>query len=189
MNKKNILLICVSILSIVSCKTAEFGFKTVDISGMIYDFSNRPVQFFDISLGNKYKSSTDINGRFIFHGIPVGNYTIIGSKRGYEIYIDNILVDDNRQIIYIRIPSQKQLLELADEALTANDFTAAEKILERTYQIDHNNFEMLLYFAAVKYRQNDYKKAIFFLEKARQLGSKDIYIEKFLNTLKEKIND
>jgi len=188
MNKKYILLICISIM-LVSCKTAEFGFKTVDISGMIYDFSNRPVPFYNISLGNKYFSSTDINGRFILHKIPEGTYTIIGSKSGYEIYIDEILINDNRQIIYIRIPSQKQLLEMADVALTRNDFTAAEKTLERAFQINHNNIEMLLYFAAVKYRQNDYDRAIFFLEYAQRFDSKDIYINKFLNNLREIKNE
>ena len=35
----------------ISCKTAEFGFKTTDVNGMVYDFSNRPVAYCEISLG------------------------------------------------------------------------------------------------------------------------------------------
>ena len=183
--KKINLIILISIISMLSCKTAEFGYSKFEISGMIYDFSNRPVPFCNISLDNKYNSSTDINGRFIFSGISGDKYTIIAGKKGYEIYIDEIILNDNRQIIYIRIPSQKQLLYLADEALTANDLFSAEKFLDRAYQIDRNNIEMLLYSAAVKYRQNKFEKAIFFLKYAQKLGSKDVYINKFLNILKE----
>ena len=185
MSKRYILMICMSTVLIVSCKTAEFGFKTVDINGMIYDFSNRPIPFFDISLGNKYKSRTDINGRFVLPAVPAGEYAIIGNKKGYETYIDEINVNDSRQIIYIRVPSQKQLLEMADEALAENDFANAEEILGRAFQIDQNSIETLLYFAAVKYRQKDYEKAVSFLEHAQSLGSKDVFIEKFLNALKE----
>ena len=189
MNKKNILLICISVLMAVSCKTAEFGCKIIDISGMIYDFSNRPISFYNVSLGKKYNSATDINGRFIIPKVPAGEYTIVGSKKGYEKYTDEININDSRQIIYIRVPSQKQLLEMADNALTENDFASAEEILQKAYQIDQNNMEMLLYFAAVKYRQNEYEKAIFFLESAQSLGSKDNYIGNFLNMLKEKQNE
>ena len=189
MNKKNILLIFISILFVISCKTAEFGFKTVYINGMIYDFSNRPIPFYNVSLGKKYNSSTDINGRFIIPKVPVGKHVIKGSKGGYEILIDEININDISQIIYIRIPSQKQLLEMADEALTGNNFESAENILERAFQIDQNNIETLLYLAVVKYRQNDYDRAVYFLEYAKKLGSKDIYIEKFLNKLKDRQNE
>ncbi|MCL2243641.1 MAG: carboxypeptidase-like regulatory domain-containing protein [Treponema sp.] len=187
MKNKIILIIIIFLAS--SCKTAEFGYKTVDISGMIYDFSNKPVPFYNISLGKKYKSSTDINGRFIFQKVPAGNYSITGNKLGYETHADEINIIDNRQIIYIRVPSQKQLLDIADEALTRNDLQSAEEMLERAFLIERNNIEMLIYFAAVKYRQNNYERAVFYLENAQKLGSKDIYIEKFLNKIKELQNE
>jgi tetratricopeptide (TPR) repeat protein len=172
-----------------SCKTAEFGFKVIDINGMVYDFSNRPVPNYEVALGRKYKSSTDINGRFTLSRVPIGNYTITGHKSGFEDYSDEVIIKEKGQIIYIRIPSQNQLLNMIDEALTGNNFILAEEMAERAYQIDNNNIEMLFYCAAAAFRQHNYRKAFSYLEAAKNLGSKDLYIEKFLTVLKELQNE
>ena len=179
-----VIIILISLFS-GSCKTAELGFKVIDINGMVYDFSNRPVTNYEIALGRRYKGSTDINGRFTISRVPIGNYTITGQKNGFENYIDKITIKEKGQIIYIRIPSQNQLLNMVDEALTANNFYLAEEMAERAYQIDKNNIETLFYCATVAFRQSDYKKAFSLLENAKNLGSKDLYIEKFLTVLKE----
>jgi tetratricopeptide (TPR) repeat protein len=172
-----------------SCITTEFGIKTTNINGMVYDFSNRPVSNYEIVLGRWYSGSTDINGRFTLSNIPLGNYKIGGTKKGYEKYTGEVIIKDKGQIIYIRIPSQNQLLTLADEALTANDFILAEEIAERAYQIDKNNIEMLFYYAAISFRQKNYEKAASFLENAVNLGSKDYYVHKFLTVIKEMQNE
>ena len=167
----------------VSCKTAGFGFKVIDLHGMVYDFSNRPVAHCEISLGGKYNIVTDINGRFTLPKVPIGTYTLTASKSGFEDYIDEITVMDRRQIIYFRMPSQNQLLDLVDNALSANNFTLAGELSERAYQIDKNNIETLFYCATVNFRQGEYLKAINFLETAKNLGSKDSFIEKFISLL------
>ena len=172
-------------LTSISCKTAELGFKVVDINGMIYDFSNRPVAFCEISLGRWYKSTSDINGRFTLSKVPLGKYSLSGYKNGYERYSDEVIVKQKGQIIYIRLPSQNQLLNLVDEALSANNFAIAEEMAERAYKINENNIESLFYYAVVKFRQRQYAKAMDFLETARKLGSRDIYVEKFISNLKE----
>jgi len=169
---------------LISCKTAEFGYKVIDISGMVYDYTNRPVAQCDISLGNKYKASTDINGRFTLPKVPVGKYILSAYKKGYEEFQEEVTINDRGQIIYFRMPSQGQLLDLVDTAMAANDFARAEELAERAYQIDENNIEMLFYYATIKFRQNDYKKAISFLEAARDLGSRDVYIDRFMEILR-----
>jgi tetratricopeptide (TPR) repeat protein len=174
------------IFTVVSCKTAELGFKVFDISGMVYDFSNRPVANCEVSLGWRYKSNTDINGRFTFNKVAVGNYTITGHKKNFESYSEKIAIKDRGQIIYIRIPSQYQLLNLAEEALSANNYTLADEISERALQIDNKNIETLFYCAAIKFRQGENEKALVYLENAKNLGTKDPYVEKFLILLKEK---
>jgi hypothetical protein len=190
-NKKYLLLPFITFITILSlsCKTAEFGFKTADINGMVYDFSNRPVFNYELILGEKYSGSTDINGRFTLSKVPLGSYKISGSKTGFENYNGEVTIKEKGQIIYIRIPSQNQLLALTDEALTACNFTLAEEIAERAYQIDKNNIEMLFYYAAVSFRQNNLRKAASFLEDAVNLGSKDYYVQKFLLAIKEKQNE
>jgi len=184
---KGFIIITVALMAI-SCKTAEFGFKAIDVHGMVYDFSNSPVANCEISLGKGHTSSTDINGRFSLSKVPLGTYTITGNKKSFENYISEVIVKDPGQIIYIRIPSQNQLLNRADEALSSNNLAAAEEMVERAYQIDQNNIEMLFYYAAVKFRQYEYGQALSLLESARDLGSKDVYINKFLTALKEAQN-
>jgi tetratricopeptide (TPR) repeat protein len=173
----------------LSCKTAQFGFTTVDINGMVYDFSNRPVFNYEVILGERYFGSTDINGRFTLLKVPLGNHRISGSKNGFENYNGEVEIKERGQIIYIRIPSQNQLLALADESLASNNFTLAEEIAERAYQIDKNNIEMLFYYAAVSFRQNNLQKAASFLQEAVNLGSKDYYVHKFLSVIKEMRNE
>ena len=187
MNKRTPFFTCllISAILLASCKTAEFGFRVVDIGGMIYDFSNRPVPHCEISLGRRYKSSTDINGRFTLPKVALGTYTITVYKDGFEAYSEEVRINGAGQIIYIRIPSQTQLLNLVDEALTVNNLNLAEEVVERAYQIDGKNIEMLFYYATVKFRQHDYEKAIHFLETAQSIGSRDLYIDKFLTVLKE----
>ena len=182
--KKYVMILLIAFMA-VSCRTAEFGFKVIDVNGMVYDFTNRPVAHCEISLGGKYNSSTDINGRFSLPRIRAGTYTITGCKKTFENYSDEVIIKDKGQIIYIRMPSQSQLLNLADEALSANNLTGAEKLVERAYQIDENNIEMLFYYATVKFRQREYDRAINLLEGAKDLGSKDVYIDKFLTVLRE----
>jgi len=181
-----ILLICFfAALILVSCKTAEFGFKVIDLHGMVYDFSNRPVANCEISLGKRHNTVTDINGRFTLPKVPIGTYTLTGHRRGFEIYTDEVIVKDRGQIIYFRIPSQNQLLDLIDDALSSNNLVLAEELAERAYQIDKTSIEMLFYYATVKFRQEEYFLATNFLEAARSLGSRDLFIDRFLTILKE----
>jgi len=179
------LFILIIVFFSASCKTAEFGFKVIDVHGMVYDFSNRPVANCEISLGRKHNAVSDINGRFTLPKIPIGTYTLTGFKKGFESFIDEVNVRDHGQIIYFRMPSQNQLLDLVDNALGSNNFVLAGDLAERAYQIDKTNIEMLFYYAALKFRQKEYQKAITFLEAAKNLGSRDLFVDRFLIILKE----
>ena len=188
MSKKKIVLIytLLSVILMASCKTTEWGVKSSDISGMIYDFSNRPVPHCNVSMGWRYKTTTDINGRFVLSKVSFGTYNITGYKEGFETYTEKIVIHGPGEIIYMRIPSQSQLLNIVDEALTVNNLNLAEEIAERAYKINKNSTEMLFYYATIKFRQREYEMAIAYLEIAKYLGSRDQYTEKFLSLLKEK---
>ena len=179
----------INITFLCSCATDVFNIKKVDVNGMIYDFANRPISFCEITLDGFYAGSTDINGRFTMSRIKPGTYIITGQKAGYETYQDTIAISDPGQIVYIRIPSQNQLLNLADEALTVMNLAIADEYIQRAYEIDNTNIEMLFYYATLKFRQQKYEEAIAFLETAKELGSRDAYIDKFLTILKELKNN
>ena len=187
--KARIFVAIVIALAFPSCRSAEFNSRLIDVNGMVYDYSNRPVPYCEVTIGKRYKSSTDINGRFTVPRVPAGVYPLKGNKKGFEGYVDEVIIKDRGQIIYFRIPSLNQLLNLVDEALTANNLNAAEEYAERAYNIDNNNIEMLFYYATVKFKQNDFHGARIFLEMAGKLGSRDLYIDRFLNLLLEKQNE
>jgi hypothetical protein len=161
----------------------EFGNTVIDVNGMIYDFTNRPISNYTIHIGEKYWSTTDINGRFLISNVPVGEYIINGEGNGYESYQGDVLVKDREQIIYIRVPSFSQLLDLVDLALSKNQLDEAENYIWRANLAGGFTTELLFYMAVIKYRQKDYSSAIINLRTAIDLGSTDIYVIKFLNDI------
>lgn len=172
-------------LLVTSCKSAEFGFHSVDTNGMVYDFENRPLSGYEVQIG-KYHAVSDITGRFLIPKIPAGNYEIYGTKLGYESYAGTITVDDIKQIVYIRVPSESQLLNLVDTALTENKIEEAENNLRRAKNTGVTNTEMQLFEAIVLFRKNDVPGAIKILEDMKASGVTDKYILLFLENLKQK---
>ncbi|MDR1105019.1 MAG: hypothetical protein LBL44_01555 [Treponema sp.] len=183
---KNAILPVALLFVLCSCKTAEFGYTVIDLNGMVYDFANKPVPNYLVTVGEKNVSVTDINGRFVMEKIALGVYPIKGEKEGFEPFAETLDIFDRGQIVYIRVPSSGQLLELADVALSKNRLDEAEAYLKRAWDIGDITAELLMYYAAVKFRQGLYDEAIVRLQSAVNRGSQDRYIEKFLDYLLEK---
>jgi hypothetical protein len=150
---------------------------------MIYDFENRPISNYMLTLGKNDTTITDINGRFLFQKIKAGRYGITGHKAGYETYEGEIIISDKRQIIYLRIPSSGQLLDLADNALTRNQIDEAYEYTQRAYRIGEITTELLFYMAVISFRRGIYTDAIYFLQAAIHSGSTDEYVYRFLEEL------
>jgi tetratricopeptide (TPR) repeat protein len=155
---------------------------------MIYDFANKPVSNYRVNIGEDKSSLSDVNGRFVIEKIPVGTYAITGEKEGYEKYSGSIDINSGNQIVYIRVPSAGQLLELADASLGKNQLDEAEDYMRRAYATGDITTELLFYYATVKFRQQSYEEAIAYLQAALHRGSKDRYVEKFLGYLLERQN-
>ena len=189
MTNKNLYLLFILFFTIIniSCNTLRSE-GNIDVNGMIYDFTNKPVAQCMIALDNSYFGITDINGRFVLPKVPPGNYTLYVYKAGYEKFSEEILIINIEQIIYIRIPSQNQLLDMVDEALTAMNVDFADELIQRAYQVDKNNIEMLFYYATIKFRQQKFIEAIDFLITAKEMGSRDINIDRFLTILRGLVN-
>lgn len=181
MTARNIATIISSFL-LISCNTLKY--EKISINGMVYDFSNRPVSNYSIIIDDEPSSITDINGRFAISKIKRGNYKIRGTGKEYEEYQSEISIYAPDQIIYIRVPSYKQLIELADNALMNNQIRDANSYILRAYDIGIINTELLFYAAIVKFRMNDYSGAIYYLELAIASGIDDDYMRMFYDDLK-----
>lgn len=169
-------------VALVSCKTAEFGCRCIDVNGMVYDFGNRAVAGYAVSIGKK-TVATDVTGRFTIGKVPAGTHDITGGKDGFERYVGTIDVCDERQIVYIRIPSSSQLLDLADDALAAGDAGKAASAIERAERCDDGSFECRFYRAIAQFRMNDPIAARETLRSMIADGCDDPYATKFLEAL------
>jgi hypothetical protein len=156
---------------------------------MVYDFENKPVPQYIITLDNKTPVSTDINGRFFLPKVKSGKHEIKGQKDGYEEYQGEIIINDRRQIVYFRVPNTAQLINLADEALSKNRIGDAAVYIKRAESIGEVTTELLFYSAVVLFRTGEYKQAIGKLQSAVSLGSEDEYVSRFLDGLVRRYGD
>ena len=170
---------------ILSCKTTGAANETITLNGMVYDFTNKPVPYCEISIGEKFGSGTDINGRFTVTGIPPGVYPVTGQKEGYETYMEELPIQGIGQIIYIRIPSLKQLIDLTELAMKAQNMRLVEEYAERALAIDGASSDAFMYCATVKLSKNDIPGAINVFETGIEAGNRDIFIELALEQLRE----
>lgn len=182
---KNALRACILIIFFVSCKTAEFGVTCIDINGMVYDFENRPVPGYEISVGPKLKSVSDITGRFTIQKVPAGTYEVLGRRELYESYRGTLELTDKKQIVHIRVPSATQLLDLADKELTENRLDSAERLIDRANGTGIHTTESVFYTAVLKFRKHDTDGAILLLEELIASGVDDVYAVQFLAVLKK----
>ena len=187
--KKIIVPICLLPIIFISCKSVVFGWPHYTVNGMIYDFENRPVSGYEICLDEK-KTTSDVTGRFVFSKIPKGEYTLTGMKTGYEKYSGELVIEDDLQVVYIRVPSQKQLLDLLDDALTKDNLDDALTFMERANATGVTTTESAFYSAVVFYRMKKTEQAIGILKDLIKSGVTDRYVQMFLEDLeKKKVNE
>ena len=91
------------LILLFSCKTAEFHHAQIDVHGMVYDFENRPVANYTVSLDENISAVTDVTGRFSFSSIPSGLYTLSGYAEGFERYESAVIIESKTDIMYLRV--------------------------------------------------------------------------------------
>jgi tetratricopeptide (TPR) repeat protein len=171
-------------LTLASCRSTPYGRLAVGLNGMVYDFENKPIPQYIITLDGKNEVSTDINGRFFIPRVTSGTHVIGGGRQGYESYRGELVINDRRQVVYIRVPTLAQLINLADEALSANRLEEAADFLRRAWSLEEPTTELLFYSAILSFRRGDYEKAVEYLQQADYLGGgADEYVRRFLDEL------
>jgi tetratricopeptide (TPR) repeat protein len=182
---KKTVLFFIIVIFLISCTTTGYGRGSGGINGMVYDFENKPVPQYIITIDEKTPVSTDINGRFYVPRVRMGGHEIKGYKEGYESYTGALAVNDRRQIVYLRVPNVSQLLDLVDAALSKNNIEEAAGYIRRAGTVGEKTAELFFYSAVVLFRQGEYRAAVETLRDALSLGFRDEYVLKFLNDLTE----
>ena len=191
--KKITLLIIIILISLTSCKTQKGVFKNKELGefefsnlpGMIYDADNRPCSKVSVSVwmsGEKGEekliktSESDINGRFTIPGLARGTYRIVAEKEGYESITTEIFYSSRLDVLYFKIFSQKQILNLATGALSERRYSRVEDYLNRSEDINGDDPYYLYIKALYLYGKNEFSGALIPLEKVRKQGFKFPYV-------------
>jgi uncharacterized membrane protein len=86
--------------------------RTNNIMGQIVDMNGYPITGVSISLeGTNFITETDENGEYILSDVPVGNYTLLMEKGGYDKESREVLVDPYQPTIVPQIAMEKKAEE------------------------------------------------------------------------------
>lgn len=182
--------LCIFLLTIsfASCATKPFLYRKTDLHGMVYDFDNTPVPRYHMIFGDHYVIETDVTGRFTIEDIPLGTYVVKGSRNGYEDYVNEIVIGSRTDVLYMRVASGEQLLDLTDIALAENNVSDASVYVKRANMTGSSNPQISLYTTVIMFRQERYEDALVTLLAAEKGGLRDSWTEAFRNILLERIH-
>lgn len=181
---RDVLVLCALILTAAGCKTTSVIYG-VTINGMVYDFDNRPVGGYHLTLNDEVEVVTDITGRFTFEKVKLGEYVLRGESGRYEGYEGRIIIYDQDQVIYLRIPSFLQLISLTDKALEENRLGEAERFLKRASAMNRDDIDVMIYEAVLAYRYCNIEQAIRKVEQIKVSGYREEWLESFYDELRK----
>lgn len=149
--KKKILMIVGIIFIITGCTSIPGQRDRFTIHGMVYDHSNRPVGNYVIFVDGMAQGITDIGGRFTLENVELGTRLVSGHGKGYANFNDTIEIVDNRQVLYIRVPTITKLLQEALSYGKAGRIEEALSCVEDVLASDEKSREGLFGKAVLLY--------------------------------------
>lgn len=161
-----------------ACATADFRRGRIDVHGMVYDFENRPVAGYLVSLDGKEKAVSDAMGRYVIPSLPAGEYGLRGSREGFEDYEADVSVTSKTDIQYLRVASAEQLLSLADASLESGDLEEAASYVTRAEKTGTRSFLIPYYGAVIAFRSGQHPDALSILEALEEKGNRDPTVAK-----------
>lgn len=189
MKKIFVLIFLISIL-LISCKTQQGVFKNKELGefefsnlpGMIYDAQNRPCSRVSVSVWKSdvisseetliKTSESDINGRFTILGLERGNYRVVAEKEGFESIETEIFYSSRLDVLYLKIYSQKQILDQATDAMSERRYGLVEELLQRAENINKNDPYFLYMKSVYLYGKKEFSSALVPLENIQEQGFK-----------------
>ena len=176
--------LCTFIVIGTGCKTTSLIYG-VNVNGMVYDFDNRPVAGYHLKLNDDLEVVTDITGRFTFEKVKLGEYLLTGESSRYESYEGRIIIYDQDQVIYLRIPSFSQLINLTDKAIEGNNLQEAEGFLKRAAAMNSMDIDVMIYEAVLAYRYYNIEEAMQKIEQIKANGYQNEWLDRFYSELQK----
>lgn len=168
--------------SIIFCLFFVSGCKTTKtvlpvIQGMIYDGNNESVSDVEIFISNKKTAISDIYGHFTLSALEVGKtYELNAKKKGYEEVSMNFSYTNPSQVIYLRMYSASELINLAENMVGQKKYKEAQALLNRAEEADGSYLSINYLRAIMCVLNNDYENALKITNEIVAAGYVDSYI-------------
>ena len=138
--KRQIIIICAIILIIISSLAPGINAGKIQISienfngeqaslgsiyghtGISYIWGFSPVRFAKVEAGDKTTISGPFMGEYKIRGLPLGNYTVTGSKKGYITYTTTVTLTEDR-------PDKQAFIDLQPTETTSTEKNEYSDIL------------------------------------------------------------
>jgi len=192
-----------SLLALSACASSVPDRVTTAIlpplNGMIYDFDNTPVPGARIraeatgtettgteTIGAepvRSAATSDVNGRFALAGLVAGPYAITVSLEGYEETGIKADYSDPTQILYVKLFSADQLLDLAERAASERNWASADEYLARAAAVRPGDPAAVFLEATLLVRKERYQDALAKLDALTASGVEDPYVYLFIADL------
>jgi hypothetical protein len=145
-------------------------FSVADLHGMIYDYHSQPCSQVRILIDNRDGPLSDINGRFVLKNLSKGTHSITLIKDGYEEVNFSFDFINRTQVLYVKLFSLNQLLELAEKELDNKKLGKTEELLSRAEKIDAENVVLLYMKAILALKREQVEQALTLLNSILEQG-------------------
>jgi hypothetical protein len=180
--------ICVLVFAIfvLGCSSVPKGYAGKEnIHGLIVDSNNSPVSGYCITIGeNKYYSNE--TGLFTIDKIFAGSYHMIGTGHGYLEIEKDIVINNKKEILYVRVYSLDEVLNEVENCFNAKDWEKAEDVIAHAaesvlYGENTDRKDIVLFYKAIiLYYQEKYEEAMVALN---SMQKENEFTNKFKNFL------
>jgi hypothetical protein len=156
MKEPQLIMLIASVFALASCMSIDHASGSNGVlSGMVYDYENRPVYGYEITLHPFRKTVTDINGHFSFPDTRFGTHRIEGKKNAFCPSDVSVEFLDPRQIVYLRVPSNDWVYCKIDGELASCQYDEAREHLAMLSGDEKKQKAYRLYSAILQFLESD----------------------------------
>ena len=171
--KKSLYILLISLLFITGCKSTKQVLPVVQ--GMIYDGDNEAVCDVEIYINNRKNAISDIYGHLT--GLDEGKqYELKAKKKGYEEKYFSFSYTNPSQVIYLRMYSSAELINLAESLVEQKKYDDAETYLIRAEQAGGSYLSVNYLRSVINVLKADFDTALKYANDILAAGYVDSYI-------------
>jgi tetratricopeptide (TPR) repeat protein len=152
------------------------AFDSAVFNGMVYDYRSVPCAGVTVTLDEQWVIRTDVNGRFIFADVEAGEHRLSLQKPGYETVDIVFVFESMSQVFYIKMVSQRTLLEWTEQAISSKEWRKAGQLIERALAIDDTEPAVHYLRAILAIHRDEPKAALEILEELLGKGYVELSI-------------